>query len=61
MRKQDVVKHFGSQKAVAEALGVSEAAISAWDEEIPRGRAFELQVITGGKLRVNDRQERRPS
>lgn len=57
MRKQDVIKHFGSQKAVAEALGVSEAAISAWDDEIPRGRAFELQVITGGKLRVNGKQQ----
>lgn len=62
MRKKDVVEHFGTQKAVAEALGLTEAAISAWDEdEIPRGRAFELQVLTGGKLRVDSKPEKRAS
>lgn len=58
MRKTDVVKHFGSQKAVAEALGLTEAAISAWDDDIPKGRAYELQVLTGGKLKAQPPKEK---
>lgn len=61
MRKKDVIEHFGSQKAVADALDISEQAVSNWDDEIPRGRAFELQVLTGGKLQVERQAERRAS
>ena len=59
MRKQDVIEHFGSQRAIAEALDISEQAVSAWDDEIPEGRQFQLQVITGGKLQANPQKERR--
>lgn len=61
MRKKDVVEHFGSQKAVAEALNLTEAAISAWPDDVPRGRAFELQVLTGGKLKAENGSEKRAS
>lgn len=50
MRKQDVIEHFGSQRAIAEALDISEQAVSAWEDEIPEGRQFQIQIITGGKL-----------
>ena len=53
MLKKDVIAHFGSQKAVALALGISEAAVSSWLDEIPRGRAYELQVLTAGKLQAD--------
>jgi transcriptional repressor of cell division inhibition gene dicB len=53
MRKIDVLEHFKSASAAADALGVSVAAISGWDEIVPEGSAYKLQVITGGALRVD--------
>jgi len=51
--KADVLAHYKTGKAVAEALGLSESAVSQWPESIPRLRAFELERITGGVLRVD--------
>ena len=53
MRKSDVVRHFGSQLAVAKALQITKGAVSFWDELIPIGRAYQIESVTGGKLRVN--------
>lgn len=33
MYKKDVIDHFGTQRAVAKALGISDAAVSQWKEE----------------------------
>lgn len=54
MRKTDVVEHFGSQRALAAALGITEQAVSLWDDEkpIPEGRAYQIESITHGKLKV---------
>lgn len=51
MKKEDVLKHFGTVKATAEALGISHVAVVKWGEYIPEGRAYQLQILTGGKLR----------
>lgn len=59
MRKLDAVNHFGSQRALADALGISEQAVSMWDELIPEGRAYQLESITGGKLKADPRTYRR--
>jgi hypothetical protein len=53
MRKADVIKHFGTPSAAAEALDISVAAVSSWGEIVPEGSAYKLQVITGGVLKVN--------
>ena len=53
MRKTEAVDHFGSQRALAAALGITEQAVSLWDELVPEGRAYQLESITGGKLRVD--------
>lgn len=50
MRVSDAVKHFGTQQKVAEALGITKAAVSGWGELVPKGRAYELQILTGGAL-----------
>ena len=52
MQKNDVLAHFGSITAIAKAIGVSHAAVSKWDETIPQGRAFQIEVLTGGKLKA---------
>ncbi|WP_339617224.1 Cro/CI family transcriptional regulator [uncultured Gilvimarinus sp.] len=52
MTKTEVLAHYKTGKAVAEALGLSESAVSQWPEVIPRLRAFELERITQGALKV---------
>lgn len=53
MKKETVVAHFGSDTAVAEAMGITRQAVSKWPEIIPEGAAYKLQVITAGHLAVD--------
>ena len=53
MLKADVIKHFGSQGATARALGLTKGAISQWPRIVPRGSAYQIEVVTHGKLRVD--------
>lgn len=53
MKTKDAVTYFGTKTALARALGTQKSAISNWGEIVPRGRAFELEVITQGKLKVD--------
>ncbi|WP_430454943.1 Cro/CI family transcriptional regulator [Rheinheimera sp.] len=53
MKTSDVVAFYGSKTAVADALQVHKSAVSNWGELVPRGRAFELEKLTKGKLRVD--------
>lgn len=54
MFKKEVITHFGSCSAIAEALGVSKSSVSQWGETIPLLRAYQLEKITGGKLKVEE-------
>lgn len=54
MRKSDVLAHFdNSVQATADALGITRSAVHQWPEIVPEGSAYKLQVITGGRLRVD--------
>ncbi|AUZ76640.1 MULTISPECIES: Cro/CI family transcriptional regulator [Aeromonas] len=52
MKKQDAIDHFGGVVQLAYALGCSPQAISQWGEAIPQGRAYQIEVLTGGKLKA---------
>ena len=50
----NLVQHFGSQAAAARAVGVSAQLMSAWKKHgIPKGRQYEIQILTGGHLRAS--------
>lgn len=64
MRKVDVFNHFRSlmggeptqselEEYIAKRLDVSRQAINKWRDIIPRGSAYELQVLTAGALVVD--------
>lgn len=53
MNKKVVIEHFGSITATAKALGISHVAVSKWDETIPQGRAYQIEVLTGGQLKAD--------
>ena len=54
MKTLDAVQHFGSRQAVADILGISRQAVYAWGTYVARGAAYRLQVMTGGKLVVDE-------
>lgn len=55
MTIQDLLDHFGTQTAIAKALGTSVQVVSAWNAKnrVPLGRQYEIQVLTCGKLRAD--------
>ena len=53
MKKSDLLKHFKTATAAAAALGITKQAIGGWDEVIPEGMAYKVQVITGEVLKVD--------
>lgn len=53
MKKASAIAHFGSAAELARELGITEAAVSKWGEIIPQGRAYQIQVMTGGKLKAD--------
>ncbi len=50
MKTAQVIQHFGSQAAVARALGITASAVNQWRETVPLATAARLEKITGGKL-----------
>lgn len=57
MKTSDAVSYFGSKSKLAKAFSppLSKGSITHWtnDGRVPRGRAFELQMITKGALKVD--------
>lgn len=45
MKTQDAISLFGSIKALAKALGITQPAIYQWGENVPELRAFQIREI----------------
>lgn len=58
MKTADAIRHFGNVAKLADALGITPQAVYDWGEFLPRGRAFELQVLTEGALKVDGGRDR---
>jgi DNA-binding transcriptional regulator YdaS (Cro superfamily) len=45
-----LVEHFGTQAALAEALGCTDGAVRGWlsDRRVPWGRACQIEIATQG-------------
>ena len=52
MKKHDAITYFGTQQALAEAIGVTSAAIAQWGDEVPPLRQLQIQQLTLGKLKA---------
>jgi len=55
MKTELAVDYFGTKAAIADALGIKRSAVSQWGETIPQGRAYQIEVLTGGKLKASAR------
>lgn len=54
MKIDQVIKHFGSQVAAADALGVQQPTISNWKTRgrIPHIQQLRIEHLTNGKLKA---------
>lgn len=52
MKKQQAIKHFGTQQALADALGISQPSVAAW-KAIPILRQIQIETVTGGALKAD--------
>lgn len=50
MFTSDVIEHFGSAQAIAEALGISRQAVGQWRELVPPLSATRIEKISNGEL-----------
>ena len=55
MTVDDVINHFGpTQPGAAQRLGVTSQALSYWRRAgIPMVRQYQIEVLSGGKLRAD--------
>jgi DNA-binding transcriptional regulator YdaS (Cro superfamily) len=51
-----VVAYFGSQSAMARALGVTRASVSCWiiNGIVPPARAIQIEKVTEGEFKATD-------
>ncbi len=54
MTYEEVLRHYGTQVKIGEALGLKQSAISAWHGVVPPHYQYQLEIITGGILRADD-------
>lgn len=52
MTTKEAIDFFGGVKLLAEALSIWPHVIYRWGENPPMARQYELQVKSGGKLKV---------
>lgn len=55
MKTSEAIKHFGSASALARALGIKPPSVAGWGEDVPDLRQLQLEALTGGVLRADDR------
>ncbi len=54
MTTKEAIDHFGSVKALADALRIWPHSVYKWGERPPMLRQYQIQVLTRGELRADD-------
>jgi DNA-binding transcriptional regulator YdaS (Cro superfamily) len=52
MKTKEAISHFGNKLKLAKALNVSKSAVSQWGEDVPELRAYQIERLTRGALKV---------
>ena len=53
MTTKEAAAHYGSQLAIARALGIWPTAVSQWGESPPLLRQYQIQCLTEGALKAD--------
>jgi len=52
MTKDQAVTEFGTQQALADALGLTQGSVSLWGDYPPPLRQLQIEALTAGRLRA---------
>ena len=52
MTKEQAVRYFGTQKALADALDITQPSVAEWGEYPPELQQLRLHRLTNGELRA---------
>lgn len=57
MTPNQLTRHYGNGNRAARALGISRQAVRRWIAQgyVPETRQYQIEVLTGGKLRADRR------
>jgi hypothetical protein len=55
MKLDDAIAHFGSRRALAEALKISQAAIAQWEGEVPPLRQYQIRELMQERPKPEER------
>ena len=56
MKYDDLIEYYGSQSAIAKAIGLTQPSVWEWQETgVPEQRQLEFQRLTHGQLRADPR------
>jgi DNA-binding transcriptional regulator YdaS (Cro superfamily) len=55
MTKEKAIAIFGSVRALADALGITEQAVNQWKDEIPPLRAYQIRDLVSARKTKKDR------
>lgn len=55
MKTKDAISYFKSQSALARALGIRPPSVAGWGEVVPELRQLQIEAITGGQLKADER------
>lgn len=50
MLTKDAIAYFGSQAALARALGIKQPSVAEWGTHVPPLRQFQIERISKGEL-----------
>jgi DNA-binding transcriptional regulator YdaS (Cro superfamily) len=52
----DLLRHYGSQAAIAKAFGIQQPSVAEWKKRgVPEKRQLEAEQNTGGELKAHPR------
>lgn len=54
MTYDEAIAHYGNQTKLGEALGIGQAAVSAWHHVIPAHYQYQIEIITDGAMRADE-------
>jgi len=52
VKTESVIQFFGGVKETADRLGITREAIYQWGDEVPESRAYQIEVMSEGKLKA---------
>ena len=53
MKLSEAIAHFGTEAEMARKLGIRPQAVYQWDGKVPKGRQYQIQILTKGKLKAD--------